>query len=79
MYQQFQPIGGVRASASPTTSLSPRRSEPSALVAERVTAYSPRSPGVRPVMMPEAASSVILAGSPSAPKVIGRLPVQGMR
>ena len=79
VYQSFQPIGGVRASVSPTTIVSARSSRPEPFSAFSVTAYRPRSSGVRPVRMPVFSSRRREAGRFSAAKAIGRSPVHGMR
>ena len=79
VYQSFQPIGGVRASVSPTTIASGRCATPWAFVAESVTAHVPALAGLLPVMMPVEASRVRPSGSPVASKRIGRVPVHGTR
>ena len=77
MYQELQPIGGVRANWFPMTIRNFRSQLPSEFLALRTTVVVP---GVftAPAMMPVARSSLRPCGRPEAKNCIGRLPVAGI-
>jgi len=79
VYQWFHPIGGVSARVSPTTSLKLFCAWPRSFLALNVILYSPFFAGVVPVIMPVFLSRVRVLGRFLAWKVIGRVPVVGIR
>ena len=64
-FQEFHPIGGVRAMRSPTTMRSPRVQLPAAFEAFSVTSYVPFL-RARPEMIPLSGSSLRPRGRPCA-------------
>ena len=76
-FQEFHPIGGVRAILSPISMRKFLLSTPLAFVALSVTLYVPAF-FTAPLMMPVAGSSDNPFGRPSAENAIGRSPVQGI-